>query len=99
MSRLTTPLLAALIATTAGCGLARHKNVEATCQRYCEQVATCDGDVDVESCTADCLDNVGDCQVDEQEQALDDLDDCAQESCDELFACTVGAQLQCTFGI
>lgn len=71
----------------------------ATCRDYCNQAKSCDDDLDEEDCRNRCESDMDDCQADEQEQALDDLDDCATKSCDEFVGCTIGAGLQCTFGI
>ena len=73
--------------------------IASTCQSYCAKAHTCDDDKTVEQCVADCKANLGDCMVDEQGEALDDLDGCAAESCDDFGACTIGAGLQCTFGL
>ena len=93
-------LFAALSAIACDGGSALNPDpVERSCTNYCEQRNMCDDEVDVDSCTADCMDSVGDCQADEQDQALDELDECAEESCDDIGACTVGAALECYFGI
>lgn len=73
--------------------------INATCRDYCKQAAECNDDIDVDDCRSDCESTMEDCQADEQEQALDDLDDCAVESCDEFGLCTIGAGLQCSFGL
>lgn len=73
--------------------------INATCRDYCKQATACDDSVDVDDCRDDCEATMGDCQADEQENALDDLDNCATDSCSEFGACTIGAGLQCTFGI
>lgn len=73
--------------------------VAATCSDYCDQRATCDDEVDVDVCTADCIENADSCQVDEQEQALLELEACAQESCDDMLACTLEAGMECYFGV
>ncbi|MBL9106263.1 MAG: hypothetical protein JNL82_35395 [Myxococcales bacterium] len=70
-----------------------------TCADYCAKANECDSDVDTDECESDCKDKLDDCMADEQEQALDDLDSCAANSCDEFAGCTIGAGLQCTFGI
>jgi hypothetical protein len=38
-------------------------------------------------------------RCDEQEAALDDLDECAEDSCNDFLACTIGAGAECVFGI
>ena len=72
---------------------------EITCNQYCRQAHDCDDSIDRDQCEEDCEDAVSDCQDDEKAEALDDLDNCANESCNDFGACTVGAGLQCTFGI
>lgn len=73
--------------------------VTTVCADYCAQLAMCDDETDVEACEADCADAAGNCQADEQEQALDELEVCAAESCDDILVCTVGASLECYLGI
>lgn len=70
-----------------------------TCESYCSTVAACDDDVDEDDCVSRCENTMEDCMADEQEHALDDLDSCAEESCDDVGACRIGAGLQCTFGL
>lgn len=82
-----------------GCTGTGPVRTELTCQDYCDKAKECDGDVDVDACVSDCKDTLDDCMADEQEQALDDLDSCAAGSCDEFGGCTIGAGIQCTFGI
>ena len=71
----------------------------ATCRDYCDKAKECDDDLDEEDCRNRCESDMDDCQADEQESALDDLDECAEDSCDEFLGCTIGAGLQCTFGL
>ncbi len=73
--------------------------VELSCADYCRKAAECDGDVDREACENDCEGAAQDCMADEQQQALDDLDECSESTCDEFGGCTVGAGLQCAFGL
>jgi len=73
--------------------------IQSTCDSYCAKEQTCDDDDTVEQCVADCKAQLGDCMADEQSKVLDELDDCAAESCDDFNNCTFGAGLQCTFGI
>lgn len=70
-----------------------------TCADYCRQAADCDDEVDKDACKDDCEATMDDCMADEQEQALDDLDACAGDSCDDFAGCTIGAGLQCSFGL
>lgn len=73
--------------------------VNMTCEAYCDQANMCNDNVDFDNCVDDCEDTVDDCMADEQEQALDELDACSAESCNDFGACTVGAGLQCAFGV
>lgn len=101
------PRLSILIGTLLGAALAQacerdgtgNIRTNATCRDYCKQAAECNDSVDEEDCRNDCEDKMDDCMSDEQENALDDLDNCAMESCNDFGACTIGAGLQCTFGI
>lgn len=94
MLHLCTLLLGAGLACDAG-----KSRVEITCEDYCAKAHECDDDSSQSACVADCKDAMGDCMADEQEQALDDLDACAADSCDEFLGCTIGAGLQCSFGL
>lgn len=104
--------LAAALCSAAGCtnddnddnddndtGAVSASELNATCQDYCDQAKVCDADTAVDQCIIDCKDRLGDCMVDEQSQAVDDLKECADKSCDEFTGCTIGAGLQCTFGL
>ena len=82
-----------------GGGGATDQEVLSTCKTYCEKAVVCDGDVMEAGCTADCQDKLGNCMADEQAQTLDDLEVCSAETCDDFKGCTIGAGLQCVFGI
>ena len=73
--------------------------VERTCTNYCDHRAECNDDVDVDACIDDCQEAAGNCQADEQEQALEELDACAEQSCDDVGECTVSASLECYLGL
>lgn len=73
--------------------------IDATCEDYCAKAKECSDGVDVDDCVDSCKEQIGDCMADEQEQALDDLDSCAADSCDDFLGCTIGAGIKCTFGI
>lgn len=74
-------------------------DISSTCSAYCAQAAECDGDVDRDECEDNCVDAVNDCPTDDIDPVLDDLDSCADETCDDFAACTIGAGLECHFGI
>lgn len=73
--------------------------VATACSDYCERRADCDDEVSRNACEDRCTDTMRDCQADEQDQAVDDLDLCAAESCDDVLKCAVGAGSQCYFGL
>lgn len=73
--------------------------VKNNCEQYCGRMSECDDERDQEKCFNNCVDAMTDCQVDEQEAALDRLDLCSRESCDDFFGCTVNVGAQCVFGI
>ncbi len=73
--------------------------VELSCADYCRKAVECDDDIDQEECEVNCEDAAKDCMADEQDEALNQLDECSEETCDDFGGCTVGAGLQCTFGI
>lgn len=95
MSRLL--LAVSLLLTTAAC--TEEQEIELTCIDYCSQAAECDGDVDEDNCKRECMDNVSDCDEDNREAVIDDLQSCAEETCDDFGGCTVGAAVECAFGI
>lgn len=80
-----------------GCSL--EARLDGNCRAYCDQLATCDGDLDEDACVADCQETGRNCQADELEAVVDDLDTCADETCDEIGACGVGVLLQCYLGV
>lgn len=74
-------------------------DVELACNDYCRKAVECNDDLDMEDCENECEDSASSCMADEQDQALDELEMCSEESCDDFGGCTVGAGLQCSFGI
>lgn len=84
---------------SGGGGGASDQEVLATCQSYCDKALVCDSDVDADDCVTKCQDRLGECMADEQHQTLDDLDVCAAKACDKFNTCTIGAGLQCVFGL
>jgi hypothetical protein len=73
--------------------------VRNACDDYCVKAKECDGDIDEENCYERCLDNMGNCRVDEEEEAIEKLQQCANESCDDFIGCTVEVGAQCYFGL
>lgn len=73
--------------------------IASTCEAYCAKGHDCDDSLDTDECTDECAALIGDCMDDEQLATMNDLESCAQNTCDEFAECTVGAGLQCSFGI
>lgn len=73
--------------------------IAAGCQSYCDKARECDDEVSIDECVNDCKSRVGDCMADEQDETVSDLNSCASDACDDFNACTIGAGLQCTFGL
>jgi hypothetical protein len=69
------------------------------CEDYCDHAQECNDETDKSECMLDCQDSLGDCQADEQSQAIEDLEKCAKESCDDFLGCSIAVGLQCTFGV
>ncbi|WP_146657893.1 hypothetical protein [Enhygromyxa salina] len=74
-------------------------DVQNSCADYCEQRKLCKDETNEETCRNNCEDAMSDCQADEQDEALDKLDQCANESCDDFLGCTINVGAQCIFGI
>lgn len=73
--------------------------VASACSDYCERRADCDDEVSRAACEDRCTNTMRDCQADEQDQATQDLDLCAAESCDDVITCAIGAGSRCVFGL
>ena len=69
-----------------------------TCNNYCERYRECE-DTSMQECTENCRQILDDCMDDEFEEALDRLDVCANESCDEFTECSFEAGTECIFGL
>jgi hypothetical protein len=80
-------------------GDSKAAEIQSTCDTYCSKSNTCDDSKTIEQCVADCKAQLNDCMADEQDQVMQELRECAQESCNDFGGCTFGAGLQCTFGI
>jgi hypothetical protein len=73
--------------------------IASTCEAYCAKGHDCEDSLDADECADECEELIGGCMDDEQLTTMDDLEACARTSCDEFAECTVGAGLQCSFGI
>ncbi len=73
--------------------------IELTCEDYCDRIVVCDDETDVMQCNTDCVDAANNCQNDELDSSLEELDECSMESCDDIGRCSLGAGLECYLGI
>ncbi|PRQ04574.1 hypothetical protein ENSA7_50650 [Enhygromyxa salina] len=74
-------------------------DVRNSCEDYCEQRKLCKDETNEEKCRNNCIDAMTNCQVDELDAALDQLDQCGSESCDDFIGCTINVGAQCIFGL
>lgn len=72
---------------------------ERSCKEYCAQAKLCDTSLNEQKCVNSCVEAVGSCMADELEDALQQMDNCANESCDDFVGCTINAGAQCYFGL
>jgi hypothetical protein len=97
LARITSLLLAGCFGVTLGaCGPHSEYRINKVCKRYCQRVFDCNDNTDYEDCVDTCIDDANGCESDSDvEVALDILDDCAAESCNDVGACTLEAWLEC----
>lgn len=69
------------------------------CIGYCEHVAGCDEDVDEAECRDECVEQLDNCMGDEIDEVQAQLDECSDDSCEDLALCTINAGAQCYLGI
>jgi hypothetical protein len=102
------PLLFAIAAVTGiALGACRGDDDESdttiqvrnSCEDYCSRAKECDDDRDEDRCYDRCLNRMKSCQADEQDAAIDKLDGCTNESCDDFFGCSIKVGATCFFGI
>jgi len=69
------------------------------CENYCDRAKDCNDNTDVDKCVDKCVKNMGNCQADEQQDALDQLDACHDVACNDFAGCAINAGLTCYFGL
>jgi len=74
-------------------------DVQNACNTYCERVVDCDDSRDLQDCRDRCYDAMGACMASEQAQALAELEACADQSCNDLLACSIAVSATCVFGL
>ena len=90
-------LLAAGFGVTLGaCGPHSEHRINKVCKRYCERAVDCNDATVYDDCVDDCVNTATDCDSETDiEAALDILEDCTADSCNQVVACTVDAWLEC----
>jgi hypothetical protein len=91
-------LLAATIGFTLGaCAHSEHR-IKKVCAHFCDRAYDCDDNTNRDKCFDDCVDSAHECSSDDDvEAALDILDDCVADSCNQVAGCTIDAWLECNF--
>ncbi|MFV8751153.1 hypothetical protein ACNOYE_11465 [Nannocystaceae bacterium ST9] len=92
-------LIAALIGLVAGaCGPHSEYRIEKVCKKHCARVVDCNDTIEFDDCVSDCIDISDDCDSDADiEQALDILETCPEEACNDVPGCATEAWVECTF--
>jgi len=73
--------------------------IEMACTEYCERHAECDDEVKADECTNECIAVLDACETLEPDEAIDQVEECGAESCDDFNRCRLSAGVQCVFGI
>jgi hypothetical protein len=92
-------VLAATLGFVLGaCGPASEHRMNKVCKRYCDHAVECDDNTDWDDCVDNCVNQAMDCDSDQDvAAALDILNDCSAESCNNVAGCTVDAWVECNF--
>ncbi len=92
-------LVAALVGMVLGaCGPHSEYRIEKTCKKYCARAVDCNDNISFDTCVNDCVDTANDCNSDSDiEQALDILETCADEACNDVAACVADSWIECAF--
>jgi hypothetical protein len=89
-------LVAALIGLGAGACKHSELRIETVCKRHCSRVVDCNDNLDYDNCVSDCIDTSDDCASENDvEAALDKLDLCPDQACNELLGCGTEAWIEC----
>jgi len=89
-------LAAALGFALGACGPASESRMNKVCKRFCERQFDCNDGTDVDDCIDGCVDEAMSCDSDDDvADALDILDECSTQSCNEVPGCLAEAWLEC----
>jgi hypothetical protein len=76
-----------------------NEEVRAACSEFCDRAIECDEDIiaaDRDDCLTDCYGTAEECaDVNELDEGVAQMEDCAQTSCDEFYLCNVDLDLEC----
>jgi hypothetical protein len=90
-------LLAGVFGVTLGaCGPHSEHRINKVCKRFCLRAVDCNDQTNYDTCLDDCVDQANNCESeDDVEAALDILQDCEADSCNQVGTCTVEAWFEC----
>jgi hypothetical protein len=80
-------------------GLQVPQEIADACAGYCEKLAMCNEETVASECEEKCKGILYACEEHEEDEALDQVQDCADEDCLALPLCTASAAVQCVTGL
>ncbi len=90
-------LLAGMFGITLGaCGPHSEYRINKVCKRYCQRAVDCNDNTNYDDCLDDCVTEANGCESEaDVEAALDILEDCVADSCNEVGPCVLEAWVEC----
>lgn len=88
-------LMGALVGVACEDDTPATDDIGRACTNHCERWAECDDDVDFDGCLANCFNAINECPIEEVDEAIAELDDCTDESCEDLAQCSVDPASRC----
>jgi hypothetical protein len=90
-------LIAGMFGVTLGaCGPHSQHRINKVCKRYCQRAFDCNDNTNYDECLDDCVTEANDCESESDvEAALDILEDCVADSCNQVATCTAESWLEC----
>ncbi len=94
--RLAALPLAAILGVVLGACAHGQSRINRVCDNYCQRLLDCNDNADYDDCFDACLESADDCDTDDDTaNALDILEECTADSCNQVIGCTVEAWLEC----
>lgn len=89
-------LAAAFGFALGACGPASEARMNNVCKDYCNRLVDCNDNTNFDNCVDDCVEQAMGCDTDDDTaDALDILNACAEDSCNNVAACSLDAWLEC----